>query len=160
MEDVAAVFFHIYLPDISVSMLETIVDFFKNREEHGSPVNYCATPDLSNPILDCDIKFIGKKPMSEVVSLLMAANYLNCEQVLTRCCYTIARFIEKNTLSVIRRELDIKCDFTPEEWKDLMETFGLLLSEEDSKYDCENSSHLVYKDGKYYTLDGECYCEE
>jgi SCF ubiquitin ligase, SKP1 component len=151
---------NIPLPDISVSALETIVDFFKNREEHGSPVNHCATPDLSKPILDCDIKFIGKKPMSEVINVLIAANYLNCEQVLTQCCYTIARFIENNSLSVIRREFGIKCDFTPKEWEELMEKFGSLLSEEDSKYDCENSSHLVHKDSKYYTLDGECYCEE
>jgi len=147
------------LPDISVSVLETIVEFFKNREEHGSPVNHCATPDLSKSILDCDIKFINKKPMSEVINVLIAANYLNCEQVLTQCCYTIAKFIENNSLSVIRKELGIKCDFTPEEWKGLMETYGSLLSEEDSKYDYENS-YLIYKDGKYYTSDGECYCDE
>ena len=147
------------LPDISVSVLETIVEFFKNREEHGSPVNHCATPDLSKSILDCDIKFINKKPMSEVINVLIAANYLNCEQVLTQCCYTIAKFIENNSLSVIRKELGIKCDFTPEEWKGLMETYGLLLSEEDSKYDYENS-YLIYKDGKYYTSDGKCYCDE
>jgi len=147
------------LPDISVSVLETIVEFFKNREEHGSPVNHCATPDLSKSILDCDIKFINKKPMSEVINVLIAANYLNCEQVLTQCCYTIAKFIENNSLSVIRKELGIKCDFTPEEWKGLMETYGMLLSEEDSKYDYENS-YLIYKDGKYYTSDGKCYCDE
>jgi len=149
----------IHLPDdISVSVLQTIAEFFKNREEHGSPVNHCATPDLSKSILDCDIKFINKKPMSEVINILIAANYLNCEQVLTQCCYTIAKFIENNSLSVIRREFGIKCDFTPEEWEKHMETFGSLLSEEDSKYDYENSSYPIYKDGK--SLNGECYCDE
>ncbi|WMV58011.1 hypothetical protein MTR67_051396 [Solanum verrucosum] len=68
--------------------------------------------------MDFDKAFV-KVHHSILYDLFLAANFLNDKEILDMICQEVADRVKGTTPEEIRKEFDIKNDFTPEEEEDI-----------------------------------------
>ena len=71
--------------------------------------------DLTKLIQEFYATFIMSTDNDTLYHLTLAANYLDISPLLDLCSARIASFIKDKTVEQIRENLNIVCDFTPEE---------------------------------------------
>jgi S-phase kinase-associated protein 1 len=99
-------------------------DFERFSKENGvsdtSPSSESAavtnsdTNENSEKVKQFDIDFVNVD-QSTLFDLILAANYLNIKSLLDLTCKTVAGMIKGKTPEEIRKQFNIKNDFTPEE---------------------------------------------
>jgi len=102
------------LPNVSGSILARVIEYCKyhvnvdRRNADGQPV------ETREDIERWDADFV-KVDQTTLFDLILAANYLNIEGLLDVTCQTVAKMIKGKTPEEIRKQFNIKNDFTPEE---------------------------------------------
>lgn len=73
------------------------------------------SPNLDMLVQPFYVSYISEGDKDTLFHLTMAANYMDIKPLLDLCCARIASFIKGKTPEEIRTNLDIVCDFSPEE---------------------------------------------
>lgn len=100
------------LPNVTSKILAKVIEYCSYH------VNASKTGD-DNKLSEEDIKawdtdFV-KVDQATLFELILAANYLNIKNLLDLTCLTVANMIKGKTPEEIRKQFNIKNDFTPEE---------------------------------------------
>ncbi|XP_060193427.1 SKP1-like protein 1B [Lycium barbarum] len=93
------------LPNVDSKKMTKVIEYWKKHSEEG------VSKDQLN---DFDKGFL-EVHHSVPYDLLLAANYLNDKELMDVICQEVADRIKGKTPEEIRKEFDIKNDFTPEE---------------------------------------------
>ncbi|KAF5728059.1 SKP1-like protein 1B-like [Tripterygium wilfordii] len=91
-------------PNVTSKILTKVIEFLKKHAESSKEEDLNAW----------DAEFI-RVDQSVLFDLIMAANYLNIKGLLDLTCRTVADMIKGKTPEEIRKNLNIRNDFTPEE---------------------------------------------
>ncbi|XP_059065400.1 SKP1-like protein 1B [Cryptomeria japonica] len=101
------------LPNVSSNILAKVMEYCKYHVEAAK------TSEEKSAISEEDVKkwdqeFV-KVDQATLFDLILAANYLNINNLLHFTCQTVADMIEGKSPEEIRKTFNIKNDFTPEE---------------------------------------------
>ncbi|XP_006345343.1 SKP1-like protein 1B [Solanum tuberosum] len=97
------------LPNVRSKTMTKVIEYWKKHSEEGVS---------KNMFMDFDKAFV-KVHHSILYDLILAANFLNDKEILDMICQEVANRIKGKTPEEIRKEFDIKNDFTPEEEEDI-----------------------------------------
>ncbi|XP_020572701.1 SKP1-like protein 1A [Phalaenopsis equestris] len=97
------------LPNVNTKILSKVIEYCEKHSRSGSSDDK-RVEELKN----WDADFV-KVDQATLYELMLAANYLNITGLLDLTCKTVADMINDKTPEEIRRTLNIKNDFTPEE---------------------------------------------
>eukprot|EP00253_Pinus_taeda_P035294 PITA_35294 len=101
------------LPNVSSEILSKVIAYCKYHVDAQNPAHEkSAISEEDMKIWDED--FV-KVDQDTLLDLILAANYLNIENLLDLTCQTIAEMIKGKTPEEIRKTFNLKNDFTPEE---------------------------------------------
>lgn len=75
----------------------------------------------TDDILPWDKEFMNTLEQSTLFDLIMAANYLECKDLLDLGCKTVANMIKGKSVEELRVTFHLKNEFTPEEEKKILE---------------------------------------
>lgn len=106
------------LPNAKGPILGKVLEFCKHHcgEEEMTPFEKpLKDADLSKLVQEFYSNFIVNVDQETLFHLTLAANYLDIRPLLDLCSARIASFIKGKTPEQIRENLNIVCDFTPEE---------------------------------------------
>ena len=105
------------LVDIPGKVLEKIIEHSKYHYEHPKPKE--KVEDVSKiEFCEWDLEFI-KLENELLFGIVLAANYLENQDLLDLACSTLANMIKGKPVEEIRKTFNIKNDFTPEEEAEL-----------------------------------------
>jgi len=97
------------LPNVHSKTMTKVIEYWKKHSEED------VSKDM---LLEFDKAFV-KVHHSILHALILAANFLNDKEILDMMCQEIADRIKGKTPEEIRKEFDIKNDFTPEEEEEI-----------------------------------------
>lgn len=100
------------LPNVTSKILAKVIEYCKYHVETGKAGDKPATSE--EDIKAWDNEFV-KVDQATLFQLILAANYLNIKNLLDLTCCTVANMIKGKTPEEIRKQFNIKNDFTPEE---------------------------------------------
>jgi len=100
------------LPNVTSKILAKVIEYCKYHVEIGKAGDKPATSE--EDIKAWDNEFV-KVDQATLFQLILAANYLNIKNLLDLTCCTVANMIKGKTPEEIRKQFNIKNDFTPEE---------------------------------------------
>jgi len=106
------------LPNVDGKILSKIVEYCKYHAEHPTQVEDDKTNKKTDDIVPWDLDFC-KVDQSTIFELILAANYLDIQDLLDLMCKTVANMIKGKTPDEIRATFNIKNDFTPAEIEDV-----------------------------------------
>nr|XP_043636236.1 SKP1-like protein 1 [Erigeron canadensis] len=98
------------LPNVTSKILSKVIEYCKKHVEHKADDDKPAEDDLKS----FDAEFV-KVEQGTLFDLILAANYLNIKSLLDLTCQTVADMIKGKSPEDIRKQFNIKNDFTPEE---------------------------------------------
>ncbi|WMV20124.1 hypothetical protein MTR67_013509 [Solanum verrucosum] len=101
---------------------ETIVvrsQTIKNMVEDNCVSNVIPLPNVDSKTMTKVIEYWKKHSEEDVSKDILAANFLNDKEILDMMCQEVANRIKGKTPEEIRKEFDIKNDFTPEEEEEI-----------------------------------------
>ena len=103
---------------IKGELLTKIKEYLEHHQTEEAKVIPTPLPDgdLKKYVTDFDFKFIDLDP-NTVAELLLAANTLDIQPLLTLTAAKIASFMKGKTTEEMRAIFKIENDFTPEEYK-------------------------------------------
>lgn len=114
IEDQVTVEGGVPLPNVTSKILAKVVEYCiyhvaaKKTGANDKPAVH------EDEIKQWDQEFV-KVDQATLFDLILAANYLNIKNLLDLTCQTVAEMIKGKTPEEIRRQFNIKNDFTPEE---------------------------------------------
>lgn len=97
------------LPNVHGKTMTKIIEYWKKHSEEG------VSKDV---LMDFDKDFM-KMDHSTLYDLILAVNFLNDKEMLDALCQEVADRIKGKTPEEIRKEFNIKNDFTPEEEEEI-----------------------------------------
>ncbi|XP_015069421.1 SKP1-like protein 1A [Solanum pennellii] len=97
------------LPNVDSKTMTKIIEYWKKHLEE----------DVSKDLLMEFDKAFVKVHHSILHVLILAANFLNDKEILYMMCQEVADRIKGKTPEEVRKEFDIKNDFTPEEEEEI-----------------------------------------
>ncbi|XP_015163299.1 SKP1-like protein 11 [Solanum tuberosum] len=97
------------LPNVHSKTMTKVIEYWKKHLEDG------VSKDM---LMDFDKAFVNVHH-SILHALILAANFLNDKEILYMMCQEVADWIKEKTPEEIRKEFDIKNDYTPEEEKEI-----------------------------------------
>lgn len=99
--------------NINKTTMERVIQFSNWHDEHPGEEFITKKAD---DVKEWDKSFMASmESQSDVFELILAANYLEHKQLLDLTCITVANMIRGKTPEEIRKQFNIKNDFTPEE---------------------------------------------
>ena len=102
------------LPNVSGKILAKVIEYCKYHvDAHRS------TKKTEEEIKAWDAAFIQDVDQQTLFDLILAANYLNIKELLDLTCQKVADMIKGKTPEEIRKQFNIKNDFTPEEEEEI-----------------------------------------
>lgn len=104
------------LPNVNAAILKKVIQWCTyHKEDPPPPEDDDNREKRTDDIPSWDIEFL-KVDQGTLFELILAANYLDIKGLLDVTCKTVANMIKgKNSGEEIRKMLNIKNDFTPEE---------------------------------------------
>jgi len=108
------------LPNVEFEVLKKCVDYMKYHvtakvAEIPKPLQGTIEEFLKSVKADFELAFIDKLTNETIIEIIMAANYMNINDLLQLMCAVIASQIKGKTPEQIRELFGIENDFTPEE---------------------------------------------
>ena len=110
------------LPNVDSKALTKVIEYWKHKQAAKKPAAAApsaeATPDAAIATSDADKAWVESYldvDQATLFDLILAANYLNCKELLDMTCKAVANMIKGKTPEEIRKLFNIKNDFTPEE---------------------------------------------
>ena len=114
------------LPNVNSKVLTKVIEYWKHKQAAKKPAAAApsaeATPDAAIATSDADKAWVESYldvDQATLFDLILAANYLNCKELLDMTCKAVANMIKGKTPEEIRKLFNIKNDFTPEEEEDV-----------------------------------------
>lgn len=103
------------LPNVSGTILKKIIEYCEYHWNHPTPVVEKVDERRTDDIIPWDRDYCNV-PQEALFELILAANFLDIKPLLDVCCKTVANALKAHKdPEDIRRYLNIKNDFTPEE---------------------------------------------
>ncbi|KAL0914015.1 hypothetical protein M5K25_017512 [Dendrobium thyrsiflorum] len=109
------------LPNVNSKILSKVIEYCKKHVELAAKPSVAAGGDEKSAEEDLkgwDSDFV-KVDKATLFDLILAAKYLNIKGLLDLTCQTVADMIKGKTPEEIRKTLNIKNDFTPEEEEEI-----------------------------------------
>uniref|UniRef100_A0A8R1YMC4 Skp1-related protein n=1 Tax=Pristionchus pacificus TaxID=54126 RepID=A0A8R1YMC4_PRIPA len=104
------------LPNVSGAVLQNVISWL---DRHKDDAPYIEKDDKAEKRTDdvpqWDQDFLAKFETSDVLGILLAANYLDIEALLEYCIKTTSNMIKDKSRDELRKIFNIENDFTPEE---------------------------------------------
>jgi len=101
------------LPNVTSKILAKVIEYCSYHVKSGKTDG--EKPAVSEEDSKAwDAEFV-KVDQATLFELILAANYLNIKNLLDLTCLTVANMIKGKTPEEIRKQFNIKNDFTPEE---------------------------------------------
>ncbi|XP_049383484.1 SKP1-like protein 1B [Solanum stenotomum] len=97
------------LPNVHSKTMTKVIEYWKKHSEEGVS---------KSMLMDFDKAFVNVHH-SILHALILAANFLNDKEILDMMCQEVADRIKGKTPQKVRKEFDIKNDFTPEEEEEI-----------------------------------------
>jgi S-phase kinase-associated protein 1 len=104
----------IMLPNLTGPIMAKVVEWAKHHHDHPDLETKPSKNPIEDPIPEWDQEFL-KVEQSELFDIMIAANYLDIKPLLNLTCKTVALMIRGKSPEDIRKQFNIKNDFTPEE---------------------------------------------
>lgn len=100
------------LPNVSSKILAKVIEYcsYHTTSSKAGDDNKVSEEDIKA----WDTEFV-KVDQATLFELILAANYLNIKELLDLTCLTVANMIKGKKPEEIRKQFNIKNDFTPEE---------------------------------------------
>lgn len=103
------------LPNVTGKILAKVLEYAKYHSEHPElDKKEKKDEKRTDDIIGWDLDFC-KVDQPTLFELILAANYLDIQDLLDLTCKTVANMIKGKTPEEIRKTFNIKNDFTPEE---------------------------------------------
>ena len=93
----------INIPNVKSTELKKVIDYV---------TYYC---DKAEDDEKWDEKYFGPLNFQEILDVIMAANFMNNPRLVNRGCKAAANFLKGKSVEELRKILNVKNDFTPEE---------------------------------------------
>ncbi|XVF35927.1 hypothetical protein REPUB_Repub19eG0014000 [Reevesia pubescens] len=100
------------LPNVTSKILSKVIEYCKKHVE--TPKSDDRSTSVDDELKSWDADFVNVD-QATLFDLILAANYLNIKSLLDLTCQTVADMIKGKAPEEIRKTLNIKNDFTPEE---------------------------------------------
>ncbi|RZC64079.1 hypothetical protein C5167_025828, partial [Papaver somniferum] len=100
------------LPNVTGKILAKVIQYCRKHD------GVADEKDQKDEVKNWDAEFVNVD-QATLFDLILAANYLNIEELLDLTCQTVADMIKGKTPEEIRKTFNIKNDFTPEEEEEL-----------------------------------------
>jgi len=103
------------LPNVNSTILNKVIQWATHHKDDAPPLEDDETKEKrTDDISSWDADFL-KVEQSTLFELILAANYLDIKGLLDVTCKTVANMIKGKTPEEIRKQFNIKNDFTPAE---------------------------------------------
>lgn len=103
------------LPNVNSAILKKVIQWATHHKDDAPPLEDDETKEKrTDDISSWDAEFL-KVEQSTLFELILAANYLDIKGLLDVTCKTVANMIKGKTPEEIRKQFNIKNDFTPAE---------------------------------------------
>lgn len=102
------------LPNVTARILALVIEYCKKHVDSSKASGDKPSATAEEELKGWDAGFV-KVDQAVLFDLILAANYLNIKSLLDLTCQTVADMIKGKTPEEIRRQFNIKNDFTPEE---------------------------------------------
>lgn len=103
------------LPNIDYKTMNKVIEYMKyHYDKEWEEIEKPLKQKLEDTFCEFDLKFL-EITVSELIDLIMAANYLNDKRLLDTTCARCAFYIKGKTVEQIRETFGIENDFSPEE---------------------------------------------
>ncbi|KAH9613170.1 hypothetical protein KSS87_022154, partial [Heliosperma pusillum] len=112
------------LPNVTATILSKVIEYCKKHVDAAAAKTADTTTSTAASVVgDDELKkwdeeFV-KVDQSTLFDLILAANYLNIQNLLDLTCQTVADMIKGKTPEEIRKTFNIINDFTPEEEEEI-----------------------------------------
>jgi len=103
------------LPNVSAPILRKVLEWAEYHKDDPIPTEEEIQEKRLDDITGWDHAYLKGYDQSSLYELILAANYLNAKGLLELACKTVARQMIGKTAEQIRKEFNLKNDFTPEE---------------------------------------------
>lgn len=102
------------VPNVDGQTFQKVIEYCKYHTENPTPIPESPLEKRTDDISDWDQKFCNVE-QDVLFQLILASNYLDVAPLLDVCCKTVANSIKGKKPEEIRKQFNIKNDFTPEE---------------------------------------------
>eukprot|EP00998_Keelungia_sp_KM082_P008855 NODE_5033_length_730_cov_82.026534_g5010_i0.p1 GENE.NODE_5033_length_730_cov_82.026534_g5010_i0~~NODE_5033_length_730_cov_82.026534_g5010_i0.p1 ORF type:complete len:188 (+),score=63.87 NODE_5033_length_730_cov_82.026534_g5010_i0:71-634(+) len=118
------------VPNVSGRTLRYVLDYMEYHQSNkAEPIEKPLKGKIEDVVSDWDKKFLftdlvkggDEKQHELLIDVIMAANFLNCKDLLDLTCACVASMIKGKTPEQIRALFNIENDFTPEEEEKIRE---------------------------------------
>lgn len=110
------------LPNIEESeTLKKVISYCEYHHKEKAVEIEKPLKDFKDSVCDWDFNFVNVEFEPTLKKMMMAANYINCKDMLDLCCAKVATMIKGKSPEEIRALFDIVNDFTPEEEEKIRE---------------------------------------
>jgi len=101
------------LPNVNAAILRKVIEWADYHKDDPAPEDDTTENRTDNiPTWEADFLKVDQATLFEII---LAANYLNIKSLLEVSCKTVANMIKGKTPEEVRKQFDIKNDFSPEE---------------------------------------------
>ncbi|XP_073286269.1 SKP1-like protein 1B [Primulina huaijiensis] len=103
------------LPNVASNILAKVIEYCKRHVQTSSKADTDVLGMMADSELNqFDTEFV-RVDQDTLFDLMLAANYLNIKGLLDLTCQTVADMMKGKTPEQIRKQFNIKNDYTPEE---------------------------------------------
>ncbi|KAH7441917.1 hypothetical protein KP509_03G062100 [Ceratopteris richardii] len=102
------------LPNVSAKILSKVIEYCRYHAIEAPNLGDDKSASADEEVRHWDNEFL-KVDQATLFDLILAANYLNIQNLLDLTCQCVADMIKGKTPEEIRKTFNIKNDFTPEE---------------------------------------------
>ncbi|KAG5683473.1 hypothetical protein PVAND_012751 [Polypedilum vanderplanki] len=105
------------LPNVDGRILRKVIEYCNYHKDDPTPIatdNDDNKEKRTDDIISWDAEFL-KVDQGTLFEIILAANYLDIANLLDVSCKTVANMLKNKTPDEIRKEFNIKNDFTPME---------------------------------------------
>uniref|UniRef100_A0A0D9Y024 SKP1-like protein n=1 Tax=Leersia perrieri TaxID=77586 RepID=A0A0D9Y024_9ORYZ len=104
------------LPNVTSKILTKIIEYCKMHAAVSSETKEAAADEKKLKSFDAEFIAVDKTTLYD---LILAANYMSIKSLLDLACQRVADLIKGKSPEEIRKEFNIKNDFTPEEEEEI-----------------------------------------
>jgi S-phase kinase-associated protein 1 len=111
------------VPSVTESIMLIVIEYCQYKEQYPNPPESEDKKDerRTDNILPWDKDFMAKLEQPVLFDTIMAANFLECKDLLDLGCKTVANMIKGKSVEELRTTFHLKNEFTPEEEKKVRE---------------------------------------